>query len=56
MGNTIKHERYGVGGVDEDLTIYGIRHVLPVASERARSYGAMLGKQKSLTERLAFVN
>lgn len=55
LENTIKRERYGVGGVDEGLTIYGTRRVLPVASERPRRYGAMLGKQKNSTEQLAFV-
>ena len=56
MENTKKRERYGVGGVDEGLIIYGTRHVLPVASETPRGFEAMLGKQKSLTEHLAFVD
>jgi hypothetical protein len=40
--------------VDEGLTIYGIRRVQPAASERARRYGDMPGKQKRLTGQHVF--
>jgi len=55
LENTIKRERYAVGDVDEDLTIYDIKRVQPAASERARRYGAIPGKQKKLTGRHAFI-
>jgi hypothetical protein len=54
LGNIIKRERYGVDGVGEGLTMYGIKRVQLVASERVRSYGDILGKQKRLTGRHVF--